>query len=66
MGYSAQSYLQVLEDQLPRYWQPGLIFIQHNAPIYKAYSIRSWFLEIGIVVIDWPPYSPDLNPIEHI
>jgi hypothetical protein len=40
--------------------------MQDNAPIYKASSIRNWFLEIGIVVIDWLPYSPDLNPIEHI
>ena len=24
-----------------------------------------WFRERGINVTDWPPYSPDLNPIEH-
>ena len=25
-----------------------------------------WFIEQGILVMDWPPYSPDLNPIEHL
>jgi len=25
-GYSAQSYLKVLEDQLPRIWEPGYIY----------------------------------------
>jgi len=28
--------------------------------------MKQWFREIGIPLLDWPPYSPDLNPIEHI
>ena len=24
-----------------------------------------WFEENGIDITDWPPFSPDLNPIEH-
>jgi hypothetical protein len=65
-GYSAQSYLEVLEDQMPRCWEPGLTFMQDGAPIHTARTIRNWFQEMGIPLIDWPPYSPDLNPIEHI
>ncbi len=37
-----------------------------NAPIYKAYIIRDQLQERGIEVIDWPPYSPDLNPIKNL
>ncbi|EYE92581.1 uncharacterized protein EURHEDRAFT_186358 [Aspergillus ruber CBS 135680] len=33
--------------------------------IYLLYGNLSWFDEHGIPLIDWPPYSPDLNPIEH-
>ena len=65
-GYSARSYLEVLEDQMPRCWQPGLIFMQDNASIHCAHAVKDWFTEMEIPLVDWPPYSPDLNPIEHI
>lgn len=63
--YSANSYLEVLEDQIPKCWIPGLQFMQDNAPIHKAKKVK-WFKDMAIPLIDWPPYSPDLNPIEHI
>ena len=25
-----------------------------------------WFEDNGVVLTDWPPYNPDLNPIEHL
>jgi hypothetical protein len=28
--------------------------------------VKDWFIENGILVEDWPPYSPDMNPIEHV
>jgi transposase len=65
-GYTAQSYLDVLNDQIPRCWEPGLIFMQDNAPIHTAHAVRQWFTDNAIPVLDWPPYSPDLNPIEHV
>ena len=64
--YLAQSYIEVLNDQLPKCWQLGLIFIQDNAPIYMAYTVRSQFEDIAIPLLKWPPYSPDLNPIENV
>ena len=65
-GYSSASYLRVLEEQIPRCWQPGRTFMQDNAPIHKAGIVKNWFAEQGISLEDWPPYSPDLNPIEHV
>ena len=65
-GYSAQSYIAVLDDQLPKCWVPGRTFMQDNAPIHTAKAVSDWFTEQGILVTDWPPYSPDLNPIEHV
>ena len=64
--YTAQSYIDVLDNQIPRYWEPGLIFIQDNTPIHTAHTVRNWFTENVIPVVDWPPYSPDLNPVERI
>ena len=28
--------------------------------------IKEWFENEGIPLLEWPPYSPDLNPIEHL
>jgi transposase len=63
-GYSANSYVEVLEDQLPTIWSPGMLFMQDNASIHTAKVVKDWFENSGIPVLDWPPYSPDLNPIK--
>ena len=39
--------------------------MQDNALIYTAKVIKKWFSDMGINVLEWPPYSPDLNPIEY-
>ena len=62
MGYSANSYLEILDDNLLGIWQPGLIFMQNNAPIHKAKKMMRWFEDNGVVLTNWPPYSPDLTP----
>lgn len=35
-GYSAASYIQVLNDNLIEIYQSGLIFMQDNVPIHSA------------------------------
>jgi transposase len=65
-GVTSAVYLEILEDFLPTLWEPGLEFMQDNAKIHTARIIKAWFAEQGIVVVEWPPYSPDLNPIEHV
>jgi transposase/uncharacterized coiled-coil protein SlyX len=41
-------------------------FLQDNAPQHKSFLIRTWLFNHGIQCIDFPPYSPDLNPIENL
>ena len=65
-GYSANSYIKVLEEAIPTVWEPEFTFMQDNAPIHKAKKTTKWFLDQGISLVKWPPYSPDMNPIEHI
>src|SRR5437763_1055272 len=63
-GYSTNSYISVFDNQLPTIYNPDMKFMQDNAPIHTAGKVKRWLKESGIEVIDWPLYSPDLNPIE--
>ena len=38
-GYSINSYLGILEDNLLRIWESGLIFMKNNALIHKAKKV---------------------------
>jgi transposase len=40
--------------------------MQDNAPVHTARIIKALLEELGINIMVWPPYSPDLNPIENL
>jgi hypothetical protein len=40
--------------------------LQDNAPTHSAHLVQHWLHNHGIALIDFPPYSPDLNPIENL
>jgi DDE superfamily endonuclease len=65
-GYSANSYLKILDEEMPKCFEPGRVFMQDNASIHIAKKVAQWFEDNGILILDWPPYSPDMNPIEHV
>jgi len=44
----------------------NLVLMQDGAPGHAASDTKKDLQERGITVIYWPPYSPDLNPIERI
>lgn len=71
---NAELYKEILKDEMMRSppWclndedQEDFVFQQDNAPCHKAKSVMEWFEEKGIVLLDYPPQSPDLNPIENL
>jgi len=65
-GYSGRSYIQTLEKGLLPHYKPLQAFVQDNAPIHNCKESKKWLESHGIWVLEWPPYSPDLNPIEHL
>lgn len=45
---------------------PNAYFMHDNAPSHRAQATREALQEARVNLVDWPPYSPDLNPIENI
>lgn len=65
-GVTARVYKEILEEELPKLIEPHVIFMQDNASIHTSRLLREWLAEQRFQVLDWPPYSPDLNPIENL
>jgi transposase len=42
------------------------LWMQDNAPCHKARATMAELNRRGIPLLNWPPFSPDLNPIEHV
>ncbi|ENN74762.1 hypothetical protein YQE_08670, partial [Dendroctonus ponderosae] len=41
-------------------------FIHDDARQHTARIVQDYIAEVGFRVMEWPAYSPDLNPIEHL
>ncbi|KJZ68152.1 hypothetical protein HIM_12456 [Hirsutella minnesotensis 3608] len=65
-GYTARSYRKALSEGLLPVYDGTRRFQQDNAKIHVAGGTPEWLQLHGIEYIDWPPHSPDLNPIEHM
>ena len=39
---------------------------QDNDPKHRAHIVTHWLKEKEVELLKWPPFSPDLNPIEHM
>ena len=65
-GITGKVYRDLLEEELPRLIEENTIFMQDNAPVHTSRVARQYLVEMGFSVLDWPPYSPDLNPIENL
>jgi hypothetical protein len=64
--YTANLYLDILEEQIPIYYKLGRTFMQDNARIYIAKKVKSWLTDNKISLLNWSPYSLDINLIEHL
>ncbi|KAK2470865.1 hypothetical protein H9L39_17096 [Fusarium oxysporum f. sp. albedinis] len=69
-GVTGRRILACLQSYLPGLVEEGETFQHDNARTFKAKIVQEWLLpwarRHGVSLIDWPPYSPDLNPIENI
>lgn len=57
-------YQWTIEFLLPALKQSAVIVLD-NAAFHKRHDIQQAIINAGHILIYLPPYSPDLNPIEH-
>lgn len=66
-----QNYIDTLSTHLipfltTQFSSDGAIFQQDNAPCHKSKATLDFLRCQNFQVLPWPPYSPDLNPIENL
>jgi len=70
------SYKKILDDHLLGVAKRDFVvpppaiaewhFLHDNAPMHTSGIVAEWLHNKGVSVIDFPAYSPDLNPIENL
>jgi hypothetical protein len=60
---SARSVQSTVEDQFS---DDDHLYLRENAPCHKARSMREWFVDNKVPLMNYPAHSHDLNPIEHL
>jgi transposase len=68
---NSQLYCDILEHNLKptyqRIYPRGLWrFLQDNASPHYTAAVNTWMHNHGVHIMEFPPYSPDLNPIENL
>ena len=68
---NAQKYCELLKTHLlplhrSRRRHNPVVFMQDGAPCHTATLTTKLLSDTNVVVLKWPPNSPDLNPIENL
>ena len=58
-------FVDWIKTHLLQHLHRGIVVIMDNAPWHKGHDIKELIESAGAKLIKLPPYSPDLNPIEH-
>ena len=67
---NADAYIDMLENDFFNMVEENLledfIWMHDNAPPHVATKTKEYLEWNGIITMEWPPMSPDLNPIEYV
>ena len=61
---TGQSFIAYVEQMLAPTLKRGDILVMDNVPTHRVRGVREAVAIRGVNVPEFPPYSPDLNPIE--
>ena len=65
----SQKYIEILEkskDQLNKLHPNRYILLCDNDSKHRSRMPLDYYIQNDIRLLEWPAYSPDLNPIENI
>jgi len=67
----SHAYIAIMRKAVPQaehavFGGGHFVLQQDNAPCHMSRTTRRWFTSHQITLLDWPPMSPDLNPIENL
>jgi DDE superfamily endonuclease len=69
---TGERYRQLMEEHMVEFMEQmgnqGSLYTyqDYNARIHRCTLVRGWREEMKIPLWNWPAYSPDMNPIEHL
>jgi len=58
-------FVDWIQTRLLPWLKKGMVVVMDNAPWHKGRDIKEMIESTGAKLLMLPPYSPDLNPIEH-
>lgn len=62
----ADKYVGILDESLIKMYSAEYYILCDNDPKHTSKKAKKYIKSKGIKCIDFPPYSPDINPIENI
>lgn len=65
-NFNARRYIRLLSAYVTPKLQGDLIFMHDNSPVHTAQIVGEYITKKNYVVLEWPPKSPDINPIENV
>lgn len=63
---NSKKYIDILYEQLIPIYTFDFVLQQDNSPIHTAKIVKDFLKRFNVKTLNFPPNSPDLNPIENI
>ena len=68
--FNSEKYIELLKETVEPFVKENMakrfMYQQDNSPVYKAKRVLAQPKKHKFKTMDWPPQSPDINPIENL